>query len=218
MRKRGEDAPPKVYKTTDMVPEVREMLAKMSAAWARLKWKSGDFTNLLQEADVDVPYSTLRDWRGKFTKNGAIFVEEKRSGNEPRLKEAERMIFCGHVMFENDARNIIDGDSMIAATTKFFRMKSTRSMHSGILNAYGISSGLAKGSKGGYQLDREMLRAVYRRWRMQLDLEGFTLNSRLNVASLDLTFASHRTSREMTYRLRNRYGIILSASQSLTKF
>jgi hypothetical protein len=80
----------KKYKSTELHPEVREMLGKMAAAWKRLDWSSRDYTQLLNECNVDVPADTLRNWRRKFEKNGTIFVEKKQSGNEKNSQGRRR--------------------------------------------------------------------------------------------------------------------------------
>lgn len=201
-RKRAKIDGSKKYTSTELHPEVREMLGQMAAAWKRLGWKSRDYTQLLNESNVDVPTDTLRNWRRKVETDGTIFVEKKQSGNEKKLSGEEEMILVGHVLHSNDRHHPADGKSLVQTTVEFFDKTTSKTMHSRIMSAYGFSSKTVKLTKGGYQLDRAQLRNLYRIFRMELDMEGLKLLGRLRVASLDFTFGSHRTRKESTYALR----------------
>jgi hypothetical protein len=112
------------------------------------------------------------------------------------------MILVGHVLHSNDRRHPVDGKLLVQTTVKYFDKTSSKTMHSRIMSAYGFSSKTVKLTKGGYKLDRAQLRNLYRIFRMKLDMEGLKLQGRIRIASLDFTFASHRTRKERTYALR----------------
>jgi transposase len=154
------------------------------------------FRDILADAKISVPKSSLERWVRAHAQTGRLFTAEKVSGAGPLLDDEQCEIAAGWVLSQNDSNQVVS----LAAFSKFcasaWGVNLAQTTAHDYLHALGFSSKVSQAKTSGFTVDVEalakmMFECKHERQRAG-DLKGL-------MASVDFTFTGHRTDRRVSY-------------------
>ena len=201
------------YPSTELSTDQRELVARLVGPLEARGISRAVFREILAEAEISVPKSSLDRWVRAHAETGRIFTAEKASGAVPLLDDEQCEIAAGWVLSQNDSNQVVS----LASFTKFcacaLDVKLAQTTAHDYLHARGFSSKVSQAKTSGFTVDVEALAKMMFEWKSERqragDLKGL-------VASVDFTFTGHRTDRRVSYAPAG--GAQPKSSAAITRF
>ena len=184
------------YPSTELTTGQRELIARLVGPLEGRGISRSVFRDVLADAEITVPKSSLDRWVRDHAATGRIFTVEKASGAVPLLDDEQCEIAAGWVLSQNDSNQVVS----LAAFSKFcasaFGVELAQTTAHDYLHALGFSSKVSQVKTSGFTVDVDVLAKRMFEWKSEReragDLKGL-------LASVDFTFTGHRTDRRVTY-------------------
>jgi transposase len=184
------------YSSTELSTAQRELIARLVGPLEARGISRSVFRDVLADAKITVPKSSLDRWVHVHAATGSIFKAEKASGAAPLLDDEEREIAAGWVLFQNDSNQIVSLASFSKFCESAFGVELAPTTAHDYLHALGFSSKISQAKTSGFTVDVDALAKMMFEWKSERqrekDLKGL-------VASVDFTFTGHRTDRRVSY-------------------
>jgi transposase len=184
------------YPSTELSTGQRELIARLVGPLEAHGISRSAFRNILAEAEITVPKSSLDRWVHSHLATGTIFTAEKASGATPLLDDEQCEIAAGWVLSQNDSNQVVSLASFSTFCKAAFGVDLPRSSAHEYLHALGFSSKVSQVKTSGFTVDVDTLATMMFDWKRERqrvgDLQGL-------VASVDFTFTGHRTDRRLSY-------------------
>lgn len=184
------------YPSTELSTGQRELIARLVGPLEARGIPRAVFRDVLAEAEITVPKSSLDRWVQAHAATGSIFTAEKASGAAPLLDHEQSEIVAGWVLSQNDSNQIVSLASFSKFCAGAFGVEIGQTTAHDYLHALGFSSKVAQVKTSGFTVDADGLAKMMFEWKRERqragDLKGL-------VASVDFTFTGHRTDRRLTY-------------------
>lgn len=184
------------YPSAELSTGQRELITRLAGPLEARGISRAVFRDILAEANLTVPKSSLDRWICAHASQASIFAADKGSGAPPILDDDQREIAAGWVLFQNDSHQMVS----IASFSKFcetaFGVKLSQGSSFNYLHALGFSSKVSQVKNSGFTIDVVTLSKMMFDWKYERELAG-DLNGLL--ASVDFTFTGHRTDRRLSY-------------------
>ena len=184
------------YPSTELPTEQRELIARLVGPLEARGISRSVFRDVLADAEVIVPKSSLDRWVSAHTATGRIFSAEKASGAVPLLDDEQCEIAAGWVLSQNDSNQAVSLTSFSKFCATAFSVKLAQTTAYDYLHALGFSSKISQLKTSGFTVDVDTLAKMMFEWKSERqragDLKGL-------LASVDFTFTGHRTDRRVTY-------------------
>jgi hypothetical protein len=159
------------YPSTELSTDQRDLVARLVGPLERRGISRSVFRDVLVDAGIIVPKSSLDRWVRAHAVRGRVFTAEKASGATPLLEDEQCEIAAGWVLSQNDSNH-------------------------DYLHSLGFSSKVSQTKTSGFTVDVDALAKMMLEWKRERqrarDLKGL-------LASVDFTFTGHRTDRRVTY-------------------
>ena len=154
------------------------------------------FRDILADAEINVPKSSLDRWVRAHAETGRIFTAEKASGAVPLLDDEQCEIAAGWVLSQNDSNQVVSLASFSQFCASALGVKLALTTAHDYLHALGFSSKVSQAKTSGFTVDVDALAKMMFEWKSERqragDLKGL-------LASVDFTFTGHRTDRRVSY-------------------
>ena len=184
------------YQSTELSTELRELIARLVAPLKARGISRSAFRDVLADAEITVPKSSLDRWVRAHTTTGRIFSEEKATGVVPLLDDEQCEIAAGWVLSQNDSNQAVSLASFSKFCASAFGVRVAQTTAYDYLHALGFSSKISQLKTSGFTVDVDTLAKMMFEWKSERqragDLKGL-------LASVDFTFTGHRTDRRVTY-------------------
>ncbi len=184
------------YQSTELSAEQRELIVRLVGPMEARGISRSVFREILADAKITVPKSSLDRWMRAHTATGSIFSAKKASGAVPLLDDEQCEIAAGWVLFQNDSNQAVSLASFSEFCASAFGVKLSQTTAHNYLHALGFSSKVSQMKTSGFTVDVDTLAKMMFEWKSERqragDLKGL-------LASVDFTFTGHRTDRRMTY-------------------
>ncbi len=184
------------YPSTELSTSQRELIARLVGPIEAYGISRSVFRNILAEAEITVPKSSLDRWVHSHLTTGTIFTAEKATGATPLLDDEQCEIAAGWVLSQNDSNQVVSLASFSTFCKSALGVDMPRSSAHEYLHALGFSSKVSQVKTSGFTVDVDMLSTMMFDWKRERqrvgDLQGL-------VASVDFTFTGHRTDRRLSY-------------------
>ena len=184
------------YPSTELSTDQRELIARLVGPLEERGISRSVFRDVLAEAEITVPKSSLDRWVRAHTATGRIFTVEKASGAMPLLDDEQCEIAAGWVLSQNDANQAVSLASFSTFCALAFGVTLAQTTAHDYLHALGFSSKVSQRKTRGFTVDVDALAKMMFEWKRERqragDLKGL-------LASVDFTFTGHRTDRCVTY-------------------
>ena len=184
------------YPSTELSTDQRELIARLVGPLEVRGISRSVFRDILAEAEITVPKSSLDRWVRAHTATGRIFTTEKASGAVPILDDEQCEIAAGWVLSQNDSNQTVSLASFSRFCESAFGVKLAQTTAHDYLHALGFSSKVSQLKASGFTVDVDVLTKMMFDWKSERqrtgDLKGL-------LASIDFTFTGHRTDRRVTY-------------------
>ena len=184
------------YPSTELSTGQRELIARIVGPLGARGISRSAFRDILAEAELIVPKSSLDRWVHSHLVTGSIFTDEKASGAAPLLDDEQCEIAAGWVLSQNDSNQAVSLASFSTFCKSAFGVDMPRSSAHEYLHALGFSSKVSQVKTSGFTVDVDTLSTMMFDWKRERqrvgDLKGL-------VASVDFTFTGHRTDRRLSY-------------------
>jgi transposase len=184
------------YPSTELSTDQRELVARLVGPLEARGISRAVFRDVLADAEISVPKSSLDRWVHAHTATGSIFTAEKATGGAPRLNDAQCEIAAGWVLSQNDSNQLVSLASFSKFSASAFGVELGLTTAHDYLHALGFSSRVSQRKTSGFTVDVDALAKMMFEWKRQRQRAG-DLNGL--VASVDFTFTGHRTDRRVTY-------------------
>jgi transposase len=184
------------YASTTLSTAQRELIARLVGPLEARGISRSVFREMLAEAEIIVPKSSLDRWVHAKVATGSIFKTEKASGAAPLLDAEQCEIAAGWVLSQNDSNQVVSLASFSRFCASAFGVELARTTAHDYLHALGFSSKVSQVKTSGYTIDVDALAKMMSGWKSERqragDLKGL-------AASVDFTFTGHRTDRRVSY-------------------
>ena len=184
------------YPSTELSTAQRELIARLVGPLEARGISRSVFRDILADAEITVPKSSLDRWVRAHAVTGQLFTAEKASGAAPLLDDAQCEIAAGWVLSQNDSNQVVSLTSFSKFCASAFGVELARPTAHDDLHALGFSSKASQMKTGGFTVDVDALAKMMLEWKSERqragDLKGL-------LASVDFTFTGHRTDRRVTY-------------------
>lgn len=184
------------YSSTELSTDQREIIARLVGPLEARGISRSVFRDVLADAKITVPKSSLDRWVHAHAATGSIFKAEKASGAVPLLDDEQREIAAGWVLFQNDANQVVSLASFSKFCESAFGVELAQATAHDYLHALGFSSKVSQAKTRGFTVDADALAKMMVEWKSERqrkgDLKGL-------MASVDFTFTGHRTDRRVSY-------------------
>jgi len=201
------------YSSTELSTDQREIIARLAGPLEARGISRALFRDVLADAKIIVPKSSLDRWVHAHAATGSIFKAEKASGAAPLLDDEQREIAAGWVLFQNDSNQVVSLASFSKFCESAFGVELGQTTAHDYLHALGFSSKVLQAKTSGFTIDVDALAKMMFEWKSERqrggDLKGL-------MASVDFTFTGHRTDRRVTYALAG--GAQPKSSAAITQF
>jgi transposase len=201
------------YPSTELSIEQRELVARLVGPLEGRGISRSVFRDVLADAEIMVPKSSLDRWVRAHATTGRVFTAEKASGAAPLLDDEQCEIAAGWVLFQNDSNQVVSLASFAKFCTSAFGVELAQTTAHDYLHALGFSSKVSQVKTSGFTVDVEALAKMMFEWKSERrragDLKGL-------LASVDFTFTGHRTDRRVTYAPAG--GAQPKSSTAITRF
>jgi transposase len=184
------------YPSTELSTAQRELIARLVGPLEARGISRSVFRDILADAEMTVPKSSLDRWVRAHAVTGKIFTPEKASGAAPLLDDEQCEIAAGWVLSQNDSNQVVSLISFSKFCASAFGVELARTTAHDYLHALGFSSKVSQVKTCGFTVDVDALAKMMFEWKSERqragDLKGL-------LASVDFTFTGHRTDRRVTY-------------------
>ena len=184
------------YLSTELTTDQRELIARLVGPLEVRGISRSVFRDVLADAEITVPKSSLDRWVRAHATTGRIFTAEKASGAAPLLDEEQCEIVAGWALSQNDSSQVVSLASCSQFCASAFGVELSQTTAHESLHALGFSSKVSPVKASGFTVDIDALAKMMFEWKSERqragDLQGL-------LASVDLTFTGHRTDRRLTY-------------------
>ena len=184
------------YPSTELSTAQRELIARLVGPLEARGISRSVFRDILADAEITVPKSSLDRWVRAHAVTGKIFTAEKASGAAPLLDDEQGEIAAGWVLSQNDSNQVVSLASFAKFCASAFGVELAQTTAHDYLHALGFSSKVSQVKTGGFTVDVDALAKMRLAWQSERqragDLKGL-------LASVDFTFTGHRTDRRVTY-------------------
>ena len=184
------------YPSTELSTDQRELIARLVGPLEVRGISRSVFRDVLADAEITVPKSSLDRWVRAHATTGRIFTAEKASGAAPLLDEEQCEIVAGWVLSRNDSNQVVSLASFSEFCASAFGVELAQTTAHDYLHALGFSSKVSQVKTSGFTVDIDALAKMMFAWKSERqragDLKGL-------LASVDFTFTGHRTDRRLTY-------------------
>ena len=184
------------YPSTELTTSQRELVARIIGPMEERGIKRSVFRDILSDAEIIVPKSSLDRWVRDHAATGRIFTAKKASGAAPLLDEEQCEIAAGWALSQSDSNQVVSLTSFSKFCASAFGVALGQTTAHDYLHALGFSSKVSQVKTGGFTLDVDALAKMMFEWKSERqcagDLKGL-------LASVDFTFTGHRTDRRVTY-------------------
>jgi len=184
------------YPSTELSTAQRELIARLVGPLEARGISRSVFRDMLADAEITVPKSSLDRWARTHAVTGKIFTAEKASGAAPLLDDEQCEIAAGWVLSQNDSNQVVSLASFAKFCASAFGVELAQTTAHDYLHALGFSSKVSPVKTCGFTVDVDALAKMMFEWKRERqragDLKGL-------LASVDFTFTGHRTDRRVTY-------------------
>ncbi len=183
------------YPSTELSTDQRELVARLVGPLEVRGISRSVFRDVLTDAGIPVPKSSLDRWVRAQVATGRVFTAEKASGAAPLLDTEQCEIAAGWVLFQNDSNQVVSLASFAKFCASAFGVELAQTTAHDYLHALGFSSKVSQTKTSGFTVDVDALAKMMLDWKRERqragDLKGL-------LASVDFTFTGHRTDRRVT--------------------
>ena len=184
------------YPSTALTTGQRELIARLVGPLEGRGISRSVFRDVLADAEITVPKSSLDRWVRDHAATGRLFTVEKASGAVPLLDDEQCEIAAGWVLSQNDSNQVVSLASFSKFCASAFGVELAQTTAHDYLHALGFSSKVSQVKTSGFTVDVDVLAKRMFEWKSERqragDLKGL-------LASVDFTFTGHRTDRRVTY-------------------
>lgn len=184
------------YPSTELSTDQRELIARLVGPLEARGISRSVLRDVLADAEISVPKSSLDRWVRSFTGTGRVFSAEKASGTVPLLDDEQCEIAAGWVLFQNDSNQSVSLSSFSEFCVSAFGVKLAQTTAHDYLHALGFSSKVSQLKTSGFTVDVDALSKMMFEWKSERQRAG---DLKRLLASIDFTFTGHRTDRRVTY-------------------
>jgi transposase len=181
------------YPSTELSTDQRELIARLVGPLEVRGISRSVFRDILAEAGITVPKSSLDRWARASVTTGKIFTAEKASGAVPLLDNDVRL---RPVVSQNDANQIVSLASFAKFCASAFGVELAQTTAHDYLHALGFSSKVSQVKTKGFTVDVDALAKMMFEWKSERQRVGYLKGL---LASVDFTFTGHRTDLRVTY-------------------
>lgn len=182
--------------STELSTAQRELIARLVGPLEVRGISRLVFCDVLADAEITVPKSSLDRWVRAHAETGRIFTAEKASGAVPLLDDEQCEIAAGWVLSQNDSNQVVSLASFSKFCAAALDVKLAQTTAHDYLHALGFSSKVSQAKTSGFTVDVDALAKMMFEWKSERqragDLKGL-------LASVDFTFTGHRTDRRVSY-------------------
>lgn len=183
------------YPSAELSTGQRELIARLVGPLEARGISRAAFRDILADANIRVPKSSLDRWICAHISNVSIFTVEKGSGAPPLLDDDQREIAAGWVLSQNDSNQRVSIASFSNFCATAFGVTLSQGTSHNYLHALGFSSKVSQVKNSGFTVDIDTLSMMMFDWKCERqragDLKGL-------LASVDFTFTGHRTDRRLS--------------------
>lgn len=201
------------YPSTELSTDQRELVARLVGPLEVRGISRSVFREVLADAEIIVPKSSLDRWVHAHAATGRIFTAEKASGAAPLLDDEQCEMAAGWVLSQNDSNPVVSLASFSTFCASAFGVELAQTTAHDYLQALGFSSKVSQVKISGFTVDVDALAKMMFEWKSERqragDLKGL-------LASVDFTFTGHRTDRRLTYAPAG--GAQPKSSTAITRF
>lgn len=201
------------YPSTELSTDQRELVARLVGPLEARGISRAVFRDILVDAQISVPKSSLDRWVRAHAETGKIFTAQKASGAVPLLDDEQCEIAAGWVLSQNDSNQVVSLASFSRFCACALGVHLAQTTAHDYLYALGFSSKVSQAKTCGFTVDVEALAKMMFEWKSERqragDLKGL-------VASVDFTFTGHRTDRRVSYAPAG--GAQPKSSAAITRF
>lgn len=184
------------YPSTELSTDQRDLVARLVGPLEMRGISRSVFRDVLVDAGIIVPKSSLDRWVRAHAVRGRVFTAEKASGATPLLDDEQCEIAAGWVLSQNDSNQVVSLASFAKFCASAFGVELAQTTAHDYLHSLGFSSKVSQTRTSGFTVDVDALAKMMFEWKRQRqrarDLKGL-------LASVDFTFTGHRTDRRVTY-------------------
>jgi transposase len=189
--------PKRRYSSTELSTDQRELIARLVGPLETRGISRSIFRDVLVDAEIAVPKSSLDRWVRAHAATGSVFKAEKASGAAPLLDDEQCEIAAGWVLFQNDSNQTVSLASFSKFCESAFGVELAQTTAHDYLHALGFSSKVSQTNKtSSFTVDVDALAKMMFEWKSERQREG---DLKGLVASVDFTFTGHRTDRRVSY-------------------
>jgi transposase len=184
------------YPSTELSADQRELVARLVGPLEVRGISRSVFRDVLAEAGITVPKSSLDRWVRAHSATGRVFTAEKASGRVALLDDEQCEIAAGWVLSENDLNQVVSLASFSKFCASAFGVELAQTTAHDYLHALGFSSKVSQVKTSGFTIDADALAKTMFEWKSERQRAGELTGL---LASVDFTFTGHRTDRRVTY-------------------
>jgi transposase len=184
------------YPSTELTTDQRELVARLVRPLEVRGISRSAFRDVLADAEIAVPKSSLDRWARAHATTGRVFTAEKASGAAPLLDDEQREIAAGWVLSQNDSNQAVSLASFSQFCASAFGVEIAQTTAHDYLHALGFNSKVSQVKTSGFTVDVEALANMMFEWKSERHSAG---DLKKLLASVDFTFTGHRTDRRVTY-------------------
>ena len=145
------------YPSTELSTGQRELIARIVGPLGARGISRSAFRDILAEAELIVPKSSLDRWVHSHLVTGSIFTDEKASGAAPLLDDEQCEIAAGWILSQNDSNHAVSLASFSTFCKSAFGVDMPRSSAHEYLHALGFSSKVSQVKTSGFTVDVDTL-------------------------------------------------------------
>src|SRR5580658_7010284 len=160
------------YPSTELSTGQRELIACLVGPLQARGISRSAFRDILAEAEIIVPKSSLDRWVHSHLVTGTIFTAEKASGAAPLLDDEQCEIAAGWVLSQNDSNQAVSLASFSTFCKCAFGVDMPRSSAHEYLHALGFSSKVSQVKTSGFTVDVDTLSTMMVDWKRERQRVG----------------------------------------------
>jgi transposase len=153
------------YPSTELSTDQRELIARLVGPLEARGLSRSIFRDVLADAEITVPKSSLDRWMHAHAVTGSIFTAEKASGAAPLLDDEQCEIAAGWVLSQNDSNQVVSLASFSKFCASAFGVKLAQTTAHDYLHALGFSSKVSQAKTSGFTVDVDALAKMMFEWK-----------------------------------------------------
>ncbi len=162
------------YPSTELSTDQRELVARLMGPLETRGISRAVFRDILADAEISVPKSSLDRWVRAQAETGRIFTAEKASGAVPLLDEEQCEIAAGWVLSQNDSNQVVSLASFSKFCASALGVKLAQTTAHDYLHALGFSSKVSQAKTSGFTVDVDALAEMMFEWKRERQRAGGT--------------------------------------------